>query len=84
MIYDFFCRDDAPSPLDPHHDDTLNSSSATMTPGKPVPGTSLDSSSASSEDESFTRDLDGTWNSPDLFTQLTDADKKRQEIIKGE
>lgn len=55
-----------------------------MTPGKPILGASLDSSSASSEDESFSRDLEGTWGSTATEIILTDAEKKRQEIINGE
>ena len=45
-------------------------------------GTSLDSSSASSEDESFSRDLDPAWGTTEII--LTEAEKKRQEIINGE
>lgn len=77
-------RDDVPSPLKTHPDDTLNTSSTT-TPGKAIQGTSLDSSSASSEDESFSRELEATWSAtPTAEIILTDAEKKRQEIINGE
>lgn len=56
-----------------------------MTPGKAIQGTSLDSSSASSEDESFSRDAaDATWSANVTEVVLTDAEKKRQEIINGE
>jgi len=51
-----------------------------------MPGTSLDTSSSSSEDESFSRDLETTWSSnvtQEIIQQLTDAEKKRQEIING-
>lgn len=52
-----------------------------------MPGTSLDTSSSSSEDESFSRDLETTWSSnvtQEIIQQLTEAEKKRQEIINGE
>lgn len=77
-------RDDVLTPLDSHPDDPLNASAST--PGKTIPGTSLDSSSASSEDESFSRDLDATWSATATTTEiiLTEAEKKRQEIINGE
>jgi hypothetical protein len=64
----------------------MNLSSVTITPNKPMPGTSLDTSSSSSEDESFSRDLETTWSSnvtQEIIQQLTDAEKKRQEIING-
>jgi hypothetical protein len=64
----------------------MNSSSVTITPNKPMPGTSLDTSSSSSEDESFSRDLETTWSSnvtQEIIQQLTEAEKKRQEIING-
>ncbi|XP_070505008.1 rho guanine nucleotide exchange factor 12-like isoform X1 [Chironomus tepperi] len=76
-------EDDVASPLD-HPEDSMNSSSVTITPNKPMPGTSLDTSSSSSEDESFSRDLETTWSTnvtQEIIQQLTDAEKKRQEII---
>lgn len=79
---EFICRDDVSSPLKSHPDDTLNSS-VTTTPGKTIQGTSLDSSSASSEDESFSREVEAAWNAPAEIV-LSDAEKKRQEIINGE
>lgn len=77
------CRDDVPSPIDAQHDDTINTSTTT-TPGRPHTGTSLDSSPATTDDESF-RDIEA-WNTvtTEMIQQLTEAEKKRQEIINGE
>lgn len=54
-----------------------------MTPIRPNTGTSLDSSPATSDDESF-RDME-TFSSAtaEMVQQLTDVEKKRQEIING-
>jgi hypothetical protein len=73
-------RDDVPSPLDPHHDDSINTSAS----GRPHTGaTSLDSSPATTDDESF-RDDAWTAVSAEMIQQLTETEKKRQEIINGE
>ena len=79
-----YYRDDVSSPLD-HPEDSINSSSVTITPNKPMPGTSLDTSSSSSEDESFSRDLETLSSNvtQEIIQQLTEAEKKRQEIING-
>lgn len=75
-------RDDVGSSLDTHQDDAINTSTST-TPGRPHTGTSLDSSPATTDDESF-RDIEG-WNAAttEIIQQLTETEKKRQEIIKG-
>lgn len=80
ILYSF--RDDVPSQLDPHHDDVVNTSTST-TPGRPHTGTSLDSSPATTDDESF-RDIEA-WNTAaaEMVQQLTETEKKRQEIING-
>lgn len=77
MIHFRLYRDDASSQVDHHQDDVSNTSIAT-TPGRPHTGTSLDSSPATTDDESF----EG-WNT-EMFQQLTETEKKRQEIINGE
>lgn len=68
--------------MDINQDDSINTSTS-MTPLRPNTGTSLDSSPATSDDESF-RDVE-TFSSAnaDLVQQLTDIEKKRQEIING-
>lgn len=78
MIY----RDDVGSTLDTHQDDAINTSTST-TPSRPHTGTSLDSSPATTDDESF-RDMEG-WNpvNSEQIQQLTETEKKRQEIING-
>lgn len=80
-LYELF-RDDATSQLDHNQDDVVNTSTST-TPGRPQTGTSLDSSPATTDDESL-RDIEG-WNTatPEMIQQLTDQEKKRQEIING-
>lgn len=82
IILSHFCRDEASSPVSAAHDDSVNTSTTT-TPGRPHAGTSLDSSPATSDDESF-RDIEA-WNtvSAQMAQQMTDIEKKRQEIING-
>lgn len=80
-LYSLSFRDDVPSTPDAHHDDSINTSASGRTH---TGATSLDSSPATSDDESF-RDMEG-WNSvtAEMLQTLTEAEKKRQEIINGE
>lgn len=82
ILYFKYFRDEASSPVSTAHDDSVNTSTTT-TPGRPHTGTSLDSSPATSDDESC-RDMEA-WQSvaAQLAQQMTDIEKKRQEIING-
>lgn len=75
-------RDDASSTLDAHHDDSVNTSTTTAS-GRQNTGASLDSSPATTDDESF-RDIEA-WNAvtQEMIQQLTETERKRQEIING-
>lgn len=81
QIYFTIRRDDATSTLDAHQDESANTS--TTTPGRQNTGASLDSSPATTDDESF-RDIEA-WNAvtPEMIQQLTETERKRQEIING-
>lgn len=77
-----FNRDDVTSSSLDQPDELVNAS--TSTAGQ-RPGTSQDSSPASSDDES-SRDLEPNLSATltaEIMQQLTDAERKRQEIING-
>jgi len=78
----FSFRDDSANQIDtPDHDIASSSIGATSTPSRPhhqIGATSLDSTPATSDDESF-RDIEPLAE----VIALTDTEKKRQEVIKG-
>lgn len=76
----FPCRDEVPTTPDAHPDDSINTSASGRTH---IGATSLDSSPVTSDDESF-RDMESWTVTAEMLQQLTDAEKKRQEIINGE